>query len=322
MRPQSQLRARRAMMALGASCLAYIPASALAPAAAQTTPDGASLSADVQDRSLRYGQKAVVRGRTEPRTPVTLEYLAHGGAHWIAVDTDDADAKGRYRLSTRLSRTGLVRVATGTGEQVRTAAAGQRPATRTPQRSVRVAAHLSASDERLDVRKGRVAWVGGAVRRPVEGRVVRLQRRAGKGWKTIDRDRTDSRGRYRLSYDTRRAGSHRVRVRFSGDELNAPASKGVGRLNVYRRSFASWYGPGFYGNRTACGRTLTGSVMGVAHKTLPCGTKLTLKKGSRTARVTVIDRGPFHAGREFDLAPAVKRKLRFGSTGTVYTTSR
>ncbi len=88
-------------------------------------------------------------------------------------------------------------------------------------------------------------------------------------------------------------------------------------MNVYRRSFASWYGPGFYGRRTACGQTVTDAVKGVAHKTLPCGTKVTFRNGDRIVRARVIDRGPFHAGREFDLTPAVKRALGFGSTGTV-----
>lgn len=34
----------------------------------------------------------------------------------------------------------------------------------------------------------------------------------------------------------------------------------------------SWYGSGFYGQRTACGQTLTKTLVGVANRTLPCGT--------------------------------------------------
>jgi rare lipoprotein A len=34
-------------------------------------------------------------------------------------------------------------------------------------------------------------------------------------------------------------------------------------------------------------------------------------------RVEVIDRGPFAAGREFDLTGATKNRLNFGSTGTI-----
>ena len=67
---------------------------------------------------------------------------------------------------------------------------------------------------------------------------------------------------------------------------------------------ASWYGPGFYGNRTACGQTYTPEIVGVAHRTLPCGTLVVLEYGGRTMTVPVIDRGPYVAGRTLDLSSA------------------
>ena len=91
-------------------------------------------------------------------------------------------------------------------------------------------------------------------------------------------------------------------------------------MNVYRATAASYYGPGLYGNSTACGQTLTPSTKGVAHKTLPCGTKVTFRYRGRTVTAQVIDRGPYAAGREWDLTAATKRKLGFGSTGTVLST--
>ena len=72
---------------------------------------------------------------------------------------------------------------------------------------------------------------------------------------------------------------------------------------------ASWYGPGFYGNRTACGQIYSSQIMGVAHKTLPCGTLLVLSYGGRTVTVPVIDRGPYAAGRTLDLSAATKGTL-------------
>ena len=72
---------------------------------------------------------------------------------------------------------------------------------------------------------------------------------------------------------------------------------------------ASWYGPGFYGNRTACGQLYTPEILGVAHLTLPCGTKLTLTYGARSIVVAVIDRGPYVAGRTLDLSNATKLAL-------------
>ena len=72
---------------------------------------------------------------------------------------------------------------------------------------------------------------------------------------------------------------------------------------------ASWYGPGFYGNKTACGQTYTPEILGVAHLTLPCGTRLSLTYGSRSITVTVIDRGPYVAGRAIDLSNATRQAL-------------
>ena len=72
---------------------------------------------------------------------------------------------------------------------------------------------------------------------------------------------------------------------------------------------ASWYGPGFYGNRTACGQTYTAQLQGVAHRTLPCGTVVTLTYGGRTVSVPVIDRGPYIAGRTLDLSNATHLAL-------------
>jgi rare lipoprotein A len=89
---------------------------------------------------------------------------------------------------------------------------------------------------------------------------------------------------------------------------------------VYRPALASWYGPGFYGRHLACGGRLGFSTLGVANKTLPCGTRVTLRYRGRTLRVPVIDRGPFAGNREFDLTAATKRRLRFGSTGVVLST--
>lgn len=84
----------------------------------------------------------------------------------------------------------------------------------------------------------------------------------------------------------------------------------------WRTAIASWYGPGFYGHGMACGGPLTTSTVGVAHKSLPCGTRLTVC-ASRCVAMTVVDRGPYVAGREFDLTGAAKLQTGFGSVGPV-----
>ena len=94
----------------------------------------------------------------------------------------------------------------------------------------------------------------------------------------------------------------------------------LGRLNVYRMAYASWYGPGLYGGHLACGGTLYAGKLGVAHKTLPCGTKVTLRHRGRKVRVPVIDRGPYVGGREYDLTEATAQRLGFHGHGGIQTT--
>jgi rare lipoprotein A (peptidoglycan hydrolase) len=86
------------------------------------------------------------------------------------------------------------------------------------------------------------------------------------------------------------------------------------RTAVYSPAKATWYGPGLYGNRTACGATLSHRTLGVAHKRLPCGTKVALRYRGRTVVVPVIDRGPYSRGVEYDLTEATARKLGMTQT--------
>jgi hypothetical protein len=74
-------------------------------------------------------------------------------------------------------------------------------------------------------------------------------------------------------------------------------------------ALVSWYGPGMWGARTACGMVLTGELLGVAHRTLPCGSLITLRYGDVTLTVPVVDRGPYVAAREFDLTYATREAL-------------
>jgi peptidoglycan lytic transglycosylase len=164
--------------------------------------------------------------------------------------------------------------------------------------------------KRLHVRVGRTVVVVGS---GAPAGVATLQVRRG-GWRTIARDRASASGRYVLRDRMRRPMSARARVHVDG------ATLAIGRVNAYRQASASWYGPGLYGNRLGCGGTLTPRRLGVAHKSLPCGSKVTLRKGTRTVRVRVIDRGPYVGGREFDLTAATARRLHFHGHGEVLTT--
>jgi rare lipoprotein A len=85
-------------------------------------------------------------------------------------------------------------------------------------------------------------------------------------------------------------------------------------MTVYRPALASWYGPGFYGRRTACGLRMTRTLLGVAHKKLPCGTQVALTYKGRAITVPVVDRGPFKGGRRWDLTSAAANALGFTYT--------
>jgi hypothetical protein len=169
---------------------------------------------------------------------------------------------------------------------------------------------------RLDVLDGRPVTVTGTLLPRLPGRAVALKTLSRHGWRTVAHTTTGARGRFRLSYVPRRMVSRRLEVRFAGDSTHLAARRVVGRLSVYRLAGASWYGGG---GSLACGGYLTSATMGVANKTLPCGTMVTLRYGGRTVRVPVVDRGPFVAGREFDLTEATKRALGFEGVGLVWS---
>ena len=78
---------------------------------------------------------------------------------------------------------------------------------------------------------------------------------------------------------------------------------------------ATWYGPGFWGHATACGMTLQPSTLGVANKTLPCGTNVTFTYNGVSVAATVIDRGPFRKGYAWDLTKKVAKQLGFLEVG-------
>jgi rare lipoprotein A len=80
---------------------------------------------------------------------------------------------------------------------------------------------------------------------------------------------------------------------------------------------ASWYGPGFFGNRTANGEVFRPGTMTAAHRTLPFGTRVrvTNLNNGRVAVVRINDRGPFHGNRIIDLGHGAAQELGLVSSG-------
>ena len=82
---------------------------------------------------------------------------------------------------------------------------------------------------------------------------------------------------------------------------------------------ASWYGPGFYGRRTASGERLQKGSFTAAHRALPFGTKVrvTNLSNGRSVVVRINDRGPFKRHRVIDLAHGAASELRMMQAGEV-----
>jgi hypothetical protein len=102
-------------------------------------------------------------------------------------------------------------------------------------------------------------------------------------------------------------------ARLAADGVVGPETRPK-LVALMRYRLATWYGPGLYGNRTACGKRLRRGTLGVAHKSLPCGTPVTFYRAGRFVTVPVIDRGPFRHGVAWDLTAAAARKLGMAST--------
>jgi rare lipoprotein A len=174
---------------------------------------------------------------------------------------------------------------------------------------IEVTPRLTFEIDPNDVKYRREIDMYGQLLPVVEGRTVRIQRRNFKGeWELLKKiDAGD--GVYKRFWEPDYRGRRQLRIVFNGDELNAPAKRRE-RLWIYRRGEATWYGPGFYGNTTACGQTLRKKTLGVAHRTLDCGTKVDFLYKQRTITVRVIDRGPYGEA-DWDLTNATKERLHF-----------
>jgi rare lipoprotein A len=85
------------------------------------------------------------------------------------------------------------------------------------------------------------------------------------------------------------------------------------------KSIATWYGPGLWGNQTACGQKLRRKTVGVAHRKLPCGTEVTIAYKGETLTTEVIDRGPYANDADWDLTQAAAKALDFTETDEIRT---
>ena len=192
-----------------------------------------------------------------------------------------------------------------------TYSARSRGAKRSAGRDVRVLSRLHTKVDHTAIAGGS-ATISGRVLPGTAGRKIKVD----VGGQTLT-THTDGHGHFAEHWHASSTGRYHVHVKAEGDRVAAGSGEDAGHVIVFRHAVASYYGPGFYGGRTACGGTLEPGTLGVANKTLPCGTKVTLRYGGHQVTVPVIDRGPYVAGRDYDLTEATKSRLGFPSTGTL-----
>ncbi|MGH2862240.1 MAG: RlpA-like double-psi beta-barrel domain-containing protein [Solirubrobacteraceae bacterium] len=213
------------------------------------------------------------------------------------------------------------------------AQSGSRPATATPSTGsastggastgsaspLTARAHVAVAREHLLIHRAQFVRPSGSTV-VVHGRLeprrrnaeVQLETRTGRRWHTLAVGRTHPNGHFGIHYRVHGLGSSRIRVRFGGSRRARAVSAAAGRIVALTSTVASWY---YDAGNTACGFHAT---YGVANKTLPCGTKVTLSYGGHTVIATVDDRGPYVYGRSFDLNQTTARYLGMWGVGTVF----
>lgn len=97
-----------------------------------------------------------------------------------------------------------------------------------------------------------------------------------------------------------------------------PNKISLGPVQISLNGWASWYGPGFHGNRSASGEVYNQHALTAAHRSLPFGTKIrvTNTRNGKSVVVRINDRGPFIHARIIDLSAAAARILGVMQTGT------
>jgi rare lipoprotein A len=179
---------------------------------------------------------------------------------------------------------------------------------------------LVAFTTRSGTMVGRTARFRGAVPATEAGQTITVERfdDATETWVPLATATVAADGSYIARWTADEVGQHRVRALLvrPGAATAAAASAEL-TVTVHRRAMATWYGPGFYGRRTACGHKMTRTLVGVAHKRLPCGTQVALLYRGRTLTVPVVDRGPYRPGTEWDLTFAAAQALGFRFTDRI-----
>jgi rare lipoprotein A len=166
---------------------------------------------------------------------------------------------------------------------------------------------------------GKVTRVRGALPSVPAGGTVQIQRLdPARGWMNEAQTVAGPGGAFVARWRPKVVGRFTVRAVTPAREVQAAATAApTAPVTVYRGARSTWYGPGLYGRHTACGEVLSHRIMGLAHRTLPCGTPVEVWFGGHSVTVPVIDRGPFSNGARYDLTSATAQQLGLTETSVV-----
>jgi rare lipoprotein A len=323
LRPRFPLRRTRSVHVIIAMTMLAVPASALAFSGVTTetapsaqNPVPTPLKLHISPRRITFGATVAFAG-TAPATDagrrVVLQTAASSGAPWRSLATAKVSRSGRFRARVRPRRSGLVRAVEQPPATAVATATSAPAATPGAQPSVAVGARFTPARHASAVVSTHPVHIGGKLLPAVAGRRVRLERHTARGWRRLGSARTGARGGYRMSFSPAGADGQSLRVVFGGDRRNARAVRSAGTVHVLHPALASWYQDA--GN-TACGFH---AGLGVANRSLPCGTKVTFQYGGRSVTAVVDDRGPYAGGREWDLNQTTAAALGFAGVGTVWS---
>src|SRR5919199_3431966 len=166
--------------------------------------------------------------------------------------------------------------------------------------------------------RGQVTRLRGVLPGVAPGATVHIQRLdPAAGWVAEASGAAGAGGAFVVRWRPRVVGRFTVRAVAAGAAARAATAAPTTPGTVYRPAVATWYGPGLYGHHTACGQVLSHAIMGVAHRTLPCGTPVEIGFAGRTVTVPVIDRGPFTNGARYDLTSATAQAVGLTETSTI-----
>jgi rare lipoprotein A len=168
------------------------------------------------------------------------------------------------------------------------------------------------------LRGGSVRWQG-SLPGTHAVRVERLDPASGT-WSALAHTEAADDGTFVATWLGDALGSYTVRaVPDDGSQPQASTADAplIARVTVYRSAKATWYGPGFFGRKTACGTRMSRGLVGVAHKRLPCGTPVEVFYKGRSLVVPVVDRGPFANGAAYDLTQAAAQALGMTATDRI-----